>query len=215
MAELILIRHGESTFNLSKKFTGKIDAPLTMNGRRDALNTAQVLLQNGICIDFAASSSLCRASETAYITRDELINNGHNRFDVKETEALQERSYGILEGLEKERTKKRLKKSTIDRLLHTYEGRIYCGESYKNLVEGRTGQFIEQEIIPRLADGQNVALFSHRNTMGAMLIHFGAATADEVRAIPIKNGRPLVFDVDASGVVKPEFKTLRFANLKQ
>ena len=213
MADLILVRHGQSTFNESNRFTGKIDAPLTMQGRRDALKTAQVLLLNGIHIDFAAASSLRRASETGYLCRDELERGGHPYFEIEETDALQERSYGILEGLEKPRIKKRLKDSTINRLLHTYSGRVYCGESYKSLIEGRTGQYIHEEIMPRLKAGKNVALFSHRNTIGALLIHFGIATAEQVRQIPIKNGRPLVLNVDAQGRVKRNFRTLRFAGL--
>jgi 2,3-bisphosphoglycerate-dependent phosphoglycerate mutase len=192
-ALLVLVRHGQSTWNLENRFTGWTDVPLTRQGEREAEEAAQRL--GGIRFDKAYVSNLSRAQKTLDIMLDRL---GQKDVPIERSEALNERHYGELQGLNKLEMEKLHGKEQVLLWRRSFDVRPPGGESLKDTA-ARTVPYLEQQILDDVRQGKNVLVAAHANSLRSIVMHLEKLTGDEVIALSIENGVPLVYGIDADG----------------
>lgn len=175
MSNLYLIRHGQSLWNLENKFTGSINIPLSTFGREQAQSLCQFFAS--LAVDYAYTSSLIRAQETALIALadiertcqlikhiDELMpGNLALQFDAR----LDERNYGSLQGMNKTAAAKQFGAEQIKAWRRSFSSRPDNGESLADTCV-RVAEFISSELQAKLDSKQNIAIFAHGNSIRAM-----------------------------------------------
>ena len=175
MNKLILLRHGQSQWNLENRFTGWKDVPLTDQGKEEAEKAGQLLKKNNVKIDFVFSSVLQRANKTAEIalkqTGLEHLWTGENLNMIK-NESLNERDYGDLVGLNKKETAEKFGKEQVHIWRRSYDTPPPNGESLKDVVE-RVGPYYKQNIQPLINEKKNVIIVAHGNSLRATMIQVG------------------------------------------
>ena len=203
MNKLILLRHGQSQWNLENKFTGWKNVPLTEKGEREAKKAGELIKKNKIHIDFIFSSVLERANKTAEIAIKEanlqnLINN--NKLILTKHEDLNERDYGDLVGLNKEETANKFGKEQVHIWRRSYDTPPPNGESLKDVVE-RVSPYFKKNIKPLLDQNNNVLIAAHGNSLRAMMIELGMYKPEEISSIELPTGSPLCINLDGSQLV--------------
>ena len=201
---LILLRHGQSQWNLENRFTGWHDVDLTVDGEAEA-KKAGSLIKN-ITLDRVYTSTLKRARRTALMALDEAEIKGANVNKIKnngtweliESDALRERDYGDLVGLNKEETAKKYGSNQVHMGRRGYEGKPPGGESLADVVK-RVRPYFEKKIWPNVVSGENILVAAHGNSLRAVLVIIGEYEAEDIPNIELPTGKPLVFDV-VSGV---------------
>jgi 2,3-bisphosphoglycerate-dependent phosphoglycerate mutase len=189
MALLVLVRHGESQWNLENRFTGWVDVPLTDTGRREAARAGELL--RGIRFDIAFSSVLQRANETLDII---LAGLGQAALPVTRDEALNERHYGDLQGLNKAETAKKYGDEQVHIWRRSYDVPPPGGESLKDTA-ARTLPYYERAIAPQVAAGKNVLVVAHGNSLRSIVMQLDQLSRDEVLQLNIPTGVPIVYDM--------------------
>ncbi len=187
MASLILLRHGQSIWNLQNKFTGEVDVELTELGRREAM-LAGVLLEDYI-IDIAFTSVLKRAVHTLAI----ILNEMGKDIPVVQSAALNERNYGNLQGLNK--TDMELKYGADKVLLwrRSYDTAPPNGESLKDTYN-RVIPYYKTAIEPELKAEKNILVVAHGNSLRALMMYLDGYSEKEIAAINIATGIPKVYE---------------------
>ena len=203
MNKLILLRHGQSQWNLENKFTGWKNVPLTENGEMEAKKAGELIKKNKIHIDFIFSSVLERANKTAEIAIKEanlqnLINN--NKLILTKHEDLNERDYGDLVGLNKEETANKFGKEQVHIWRRSYDTPPPNGESLKDVVE-RVSPYFKQNIKPLLVQNNNILIAAHGNSLRAMMIELGMYKPEEISSIELPTGSPLCINLEGSKLV--------------
>jgi len=203
MNKLILLRHGQSQWNLENKFTGWKNVPLTEKGEREAKKAGELIKKNKIHIDFIFSSVLERANKTAEIAIKEanlqnLINN--NKLIMTKHEHLNERDYGDLVGLNKEETANKFGKEQVHIWRRSYDTPPPNGESLKDVVE-RVSPYFKKNIKPLLDQNNNVLIAAHGNSLRAMMIELGMYKPEEISSIELPTGSPLCINLQESQLV--------------
>jgi 2,3-bisphosphoglycerate-dependent phosphoglycerate mutase len=193
MSKLVLIRHGESQWNLENRFTGWVDVPLTDKGRDEARRAAERLKATGIAFQCCFTSKLVRAHETLKIVLDVLGIPDLPRVDDI---ALNERHYGDLQGLNKAETAKKFGDEQVHIWRRSYDVAPPGGESLKDTA-ARTLPFFTAQIVPHLRAGENVLVVAHGNSLRSIVMDLEKLTREQVLALNIATGVPLVYDVDA------------------
>ena len=198
MNKLILLRHGQSQWNLENKFTGWKNVPLTEKGEMEAKKAGELIKKNKIHIDFIFSSILDRANKTAEIAIKEanlhnLINN--NKLILTKHEDLNERDYGDLVGLNKEETANKFGKEQVHIWRRSYDTPPPNGESLKDVVE-RVSPYFKQNIKPLLVQNNNILIAAHGNSLRAMMIELGMYKPEEISNIELPTGSPLCINLD-------------------
>ena len=192
MNNLILLRHGQSQWNLENRFTGWKDIPLTDQGKEEAKKAGQLLKKNNVKIDFVFSSVLQRANKTAEIalkqTGLEHLWTGENLNMIK-NESLNERDYGDLVGLNKKETVEKFGKEQVHIWRRSYDTPPPNGESLKDVVE-RVGPYYEQNIQPLINEKKNVIIVAHGNSLRATMIQVGLYKPEEISNIELPTGSP-------------------------
>ena len=192
MNKLILLRHGQSQWNLENRFTGWKDVPLTDQGREEAKKAGQLLKKNNIEIDVVFSSVLQRANKTAEITLKQVglehLWTGENLNMIK-NESLNERDYGDLVGLNKKETAEKFGNEQVHIWRRSYDTPPPNGESLKDVVE-RVGPYYEQNIQPLINEKKNVIIVAHGNSLRATMIQIGLYKPEEISNIEIPTGSP-------------------------
>tara|TARA_Y100001970_G_scaffold50388_1_gene63783 strand:- start:8374 stop:9006 length:633 start_codon:yes stop_codon:yes gene_type:complete len=205
MNTLILLRHGQSQWNLENKFTGLKDVPLTSEGINEALNAGELLQKNQIQIDMVFSSILLRANRTAEIalnkdTFGHLWNN--NKLIVTKHQSLNERDYGDLVGLNKKETAEKFGKEKVHLWRRSYEVNPPNGESLKQVVE-RVTPYYEKEIKKILLfEKKNVIVVAHGNSLRAIMISIGLYKPSEISSIEIPTGKPFCINFENKKISK-------------
>lgn len=189
MALLVLVRHGESQWNLENKFTGWVDVPLTDTGRREAARAGAQL--RGTHFDIAFSSLLQRANETFDIIVREL---GQIDLPVTKHEALNERHYGDLQGLDKAETAKKYGAEQVHIWRRSYDVPPPNGESLKDTA-ARTLPYYDRVIAPEVAAGRNVLVVAHGNSLRSIVMQLDHLTREQVLELNIPTGVPIVYDI--------------------
>jgi len=203
MNKLILLRHGQSQWNLENKFTGWKNVPLTEKGEMEAKKAGELIKKNKIHIDFIFSSILERANKTAEIAIKEanlqnLINN--NKLILTKHEDLNERDYGDLVGLNKEETANKFGKEQVHIWRRSYDTPPPNGESLKDVVE-RVSPYFKKNIKPLLVQNNNILIAAHGNSLRAMMIELGMYKPEEISSIELPTGSPLCINLEGSQLV--------------
>ena len=195
MPDLILLRHGQSQWNLENRFTGWVDVPLSPKGIEEA-RQAGVLLR-GRRIDQLHTSVLQRAIETARLALDVA---GIGDLPTVQDAALNERMYGDLQGLNKAEAAKQWGDAQIKIWRRSYDVAPPGGESLADTA-ARVLPYWEAKILPDLRAGKNVLVAAHGNSLRALVMHLDGLTREQVLELEIPTGRPLLYELDPSGRV--------------
>jgi len=206
MNKLVLLRHGQSLWNLENRFTGWKDIPLTEKGINEANNAGLLLKKNNIIIDKIFSSVLQRANKTAEIAMKEaemkhLFNN--NQLNYTKDQSLNERDYGDLVGLNKAETADKFGKEQVHIWRRSYDISPPNGESLKDVVN-RVSPYFELNISPLIVDEKNILIAAHGNSLRAIMIKVGLHKPEEISSIELPTGSPLCLDYD-KGNLKNNF----------
>jgi len=192
MHKLVLIRHGESTWNLENRFTGWVDVPLTETGRAEARRAGELL--KGFRFQVAYTSVLSRAEETLSIVLDTM----GVRLPIIRDQALNERHYGDLQGLNKEDTAKRYGADQVKLWRRSYDVPPPNGESLE-LTAKRTLPFFDRCIAGDLRQGKNVLVVAHGNSNRSIVMRLDQLTGEQVVALELATGAPLVYEIADDG----------------
>ena len=208
MNKLILLRHGQSQWNLENRFTGWKNVPLTEKGEAEAKKTGELIRKHNISIDRVFSSVLERANRTAEIAiKKAELNNllENNNIIMTCSERLNERDYGDLVGLNKQETADKFGKDQVHIWRRSYDTPPPNGESLKDVVE-RVAPYFKENIKPLLDKGENILIAAHGNSLRAMMIELGMYKSEEISNIELPTGSPLCINLDQGRLV--DFKYL-------
>ena len=207
MNKLVLLRHGQSQWNLENRFTGWRDVPLTEKGIQEAKNAGILIKKNNIIIDKVFSSVLERANKTAEIAITEAgINSlidGENVYYTK-NQKLNERDYGDLVGLNKAETAEKFGKEQVHIWRRSYDVSPPNGESLKDVVS-RVSPYFENEIEPLIMDNKNILIAAHGNSLRAILIKVGLYKPEEISSIELPTGSPLCLEYDNGRLINNSY----------
>ena len=208
MNKLILLRHGQSQWNLENRFTGWKNVPLTEKGEAEAKKAGELIRKHNISIDRVFSSVLERANRTAEIAiKQAALNNllENNRVIMTCSEKLNERDYGDLVGLNKQETADKFGKDQVHIWRRSYDTPPPNGESLKDVVE-RVSPYFNENIKPLIDKGENILIAAHGNSLRAMMIELGMYEPEEISNIELPTGSPLCINLDQGRLV--DFKYL-------
>ena len=196
MNKLVLLRHGQSQWNLENRFTGWKDVPLTKKGIDEANNAGILLKKNNIKIDRIFSSVLERANKTAEIAMkaldiENLFKDGELIY--QKDQSLNERDYGDLVGLNKAETADKFGKDQVHIWRRSYDTPPPNGESLKDVVE-RVAPYFNKIIKPLILEEKNVLIAAHGNSLRAIMIEIGLYKPKEISSIELPTGSPLCLD---------------------
>ena len=194
MSKLVLVRHGQSLWNLEDRFTGWVDVPLTDKGREEARKAGERLKDLRFAI--AYTSMLTRAQETLAIILEVL---GQNPPIIRD-QALNERHYGDLQGLNKARTAEKFGADQVKIWRRSYDVPPPNGEALKNTAE-RTLPFFERAILGDVAQGKDVLVVAHGNSNRSIVMELDRLTKEQVLELNLGTGVPLVYELSADGKV--------------
>ena len=201
MNTLVLMRHGQSQWNLENRFTGFHDIDLSDLGREEAKVAGEKLKKAGITFDRVYTSTLQRASHTAEIALNaagqQALLAGMVRHDD-----LRERDYGDLTGLNKDETRQKYGEEQVHIWRRSYDVQPPGGESLKDVVENRVSPYFDAEIRPKLEQGENILVAAHGNSLRGILIVLGVETPETINKAEIPTGSPLVFEMENGKVLK-------------
>jgi len=199
---LILVRHGESEWNLKNLFTGWRNPDLTEKGIGEATATGKTLKAAGIVPDLFYTSALRRAQRTLDLILDEL---GIVDVTITRHQALNERDYGDLAGLNKDDARKKWGEEQVLIWRRSYDVAPPGGESLKDTA-ARTLPYYEAEILPELARGKTVLVAAHGNSLRAMVMAIEALTPEQILKREIATGEPIVYKIKAMGSLEETVK---------
>ncbi|MDP1769444.1 MAG: 2,3-bisphosphoglycerate-dependent phosphoglycerate mutase [Nitrospirota bacterium] len=195
MARLVLLRHGESQWNLENRFTGWVDVPLTQRGIQEAKNAGDKL--RGFTFDRAFTSVLTRANETLRLALEAI---GQSNLPVVKDKALNERMYGELQGLNKAETAKKYGEAQVKIWRRSYDIPPPGGESLKNTAE-RVLPYYEQTIKPYLLKGETILIAAHGNSLRALTMELEQLSREQVLELNIPTGAPVLYELNETGTV--------------
>ena len=207
MNQLVLLRHGQSQWNLENRFTGWEDVPLTNKGIQEAKFAGQLMLKNNIKIDLIYSSILHRANKTAEFAVAEMnLTNlwSENKLNMTRDINLNERDYGDLVGLNKDETANKYGKEQVHIWRRSYDVKPPGGESLKNVVE-RVEPYFKNFVFPELVSGKNILIVAHGNSLRATMIQIGLYKTSEISNIEIPTGIPYVIDYEDGRIISSKF----------
>jgi 2,3-bisphosphoglycerate-dependent phosphoglycerate mutase len=204
MNYLVLLRHGQSEWNLENRFTGFKDVDLTPEGEREAKDAGKKLYRSGIKFDDVFSSTLKRANKTAKLALDNAGQSEKIKTMVTHDD-LRERDYGDLTGLDKDETRARYGEEQVRIWRRSYDVPPPGGECLKDVVEKRVRPYFNLNIKPLIKQGKNVMVAAHGNSLRAMLIILGAETPETINEAEFPTGVPLVFEMDKGKILKRYF----------
>ena len=208
MNKLILLRHGQSQWNLENRFTGWKNVPLTEKGEAEAKKAGELIRKHNISIDRVFSSVLERANRTAEIAiKKAELNNllENNKIIMTCSEKLNERDYGDLVGLNKQETADKFGKDQVHIWRRSYDTPPPNGESLKDVAE-RVSPYFKENIKPLIDKGENILIAAHGNSLRAMMIELGMYKPEEISNIELPTGSPLCINLDQGRLV--DFKYL-------
>ena len=223
MIKLVLIRHGQSMWNLENKFTGWTDVDLSPKGVEEAKEAGKLLKEKGYTFDVAYTSVLMRANKTMDLALHEL---GEDNIEKHYTWRLNERHYGALQGLNKAESAKKWgdeqvhiwrRSADVQPPALTKDDPRWPGNQplYQELIKKgeiaiedcplteclvdtakRVKPYFDEEIAPALKKGKKVLIAAHGNSLRALVMELEHLTADQIISVEIPTGKPLVYALD-------------------
>jgi 2,3-bisphosphoglycerate-dependent phosphoglycerate mutase len=194
---LVLLRHGESEWNLKNLFTGWTDVDLSPNGVEEAKQAGRRLKARGFKFDLAFTSALIRAQRTLALTLAEL---GQTGLPESRDKALNERHYGDLCGLNKDDARKKWGAEQVHQWRRSYDVQPPGGESLKDTV-ARALPYYCQHILPAVLNGKHVLVSAHGNSLRALVMVLDRLTEETIPGMEIATGVPLVYRLKADSTV--------------
>ncbi len=216
MPKLVLIRHGQSSWNLENRFTGWWDVDVTEKGAEEARAAGRLMAEKGLDFDLCFTSLQTRAIKTLNLALEEM----HRLWlPVEKDWRLNERHYGGLTGLNKAETAEKHGEAQVHIWRRSFDvppppmeagsaydlsqDRRYAGidipatESLKDTI-ARVLPYWEDRIVPALKDGQRVLISAHGNSLRALVKHLSGIPDDEITTLEIPTGQPIVYELDDS-----------------
>ena len=194
---LILVRHGESEWNLKNLFTGWRNPDLTEKGIGEARATGKALKAKGIVPDLYYTSALRRAQHTLDLMLEEM---GIDNVTIVRNTALNERDYGDLSGLNKDDARAKWGEEQVLIWRRSYDVPPPGGESLKDTA-ARTLPYYEAEIVPQLKAGKTVLVAAHGNSLRAMVMAIEGLTPEQILKREIATGQPTVYRIGPDGAL--------------
>lgn len=188
--KLILVRHGQSQWNLENRFTGWENPDLTEKGVEEAKNTG-IFLKNER-IDEAFTSDLVRAQRTLDLILEEA---GKTGIPITRNQALNERDYGDLTGKNKKELAEEVGEEQVLIWRRSYDVAPPGGESLKDTVE-RVIPYFKENILPRLKEGKNILIAAHGNSLRSMVMYLEDLSPEEILKREIATGEPVIYTFD-------------------
>ncbi|MFP4119162.1 MAG: 2,3-bisphosphoglycerate-dependent phosphoglycerate mutase [Candidatus Woesearchaeota archaeon] len=222
MSYLILVRHGESRWNVDNKFTGWVDVPLTEIGVHEAQIAAERL--NQLDIDVAFTSKLVRAHETLLIILAHQRKTGiflhesekrkkwskHNHKDFEEDEIpifssdeINERYYGALQGMNKDDAREKYGEKQVFIWRRSYDIRPPEGESLKDVCK-RAVPYFKNTIMKQVREGKNVLVAAHGNSLRAIIKYIEDISDKEIPHLELATGKPIIYEYKKGTLKKEE-----------
>ena len=194
---LVLVRHGQSEWNLKNLFTGWRDVDLTENGINEARAAGRRLKAQGLRFDIAFTSALIRAQRSLDLMLEEM---GQKHITVLKDQALNERDYGDLCGLNKDDARKKWGEEQVRVWRRSYDVAPPGGESLKDTA-ARVLPYYIQEILPRVLRGDNVLVSAHGNSLRALIMVLEHLSPQQIVLREIATGVPLIYRLNANSTV--------------
>jgi 2,3-bisphosphoglycerate-dependent phosphoglycerate mutase len=194
---LVLVRHGQSEWNLKNLFTGWKNPDLTEQGVREAVEGAAALKEYGITFDIAFTSVLIRAERTCQIILDGI---GQPDLETIHDQALNERDYGDLAGLNKDDARKKWGEEQVHVWRRSYDVPPPGGESLKD-TGARVWPYYMTEILPRVLSGQKLLVAAHGNSLRSLVMVLDRLSKAEVTSLNLATGVPMVYQLKADSTV--------------
>jgi 2,3-bisphosphoglycerate-dependent phosphoglycerate mutase len=194
---LVLVRHGESEWNLTNLFTGWKDVDLTENGVKEARNAGRKLKAQGIRFDVGYTSALKRAQRSLDLVLEEM---GQSSIPVIKNLALNERDYGDLSGLNKDDARKKWGEEQVHIWRRSYDVPPPGGESLKDTA-ARVLPYYIQEILPRVLRGESVLVAAHGNSLRALVMVLERLDTKQILSRELATGVPLIYHLNADSTV--------------
>lgn len=215
MSFLVLVRHGESRWNLENRFTGWVDIPLSKNGVREAERVARHCLNFKYSVAYTSALERAQATLSIILSRQNktgiFLHHGNKRYSKMHTtgkekddlpvitsEKLNERYYGDLQGMNKHFAEEKYGKDKVFLWRRGYASRPPRGESLKE-VHARVHDLLHGEILPSVKRGESILCVAHGNTLRAIIKHLENISSDDVAFIDLPNATPLVYRCSARG----------------
>ncbi len=194
---LVLLRHGQSEWNLKNLFTGWKDPDLTETGIEEAKAAGRRLKARGLAFDICFTSALTRAQRTLDLALAEL---GQTGLPITRDQALNERDYGDLSGLNKDDARKRWGEDQVHVWRRSYDIAPPGGESLKDTV-ARALPYYCQHILPAVLRGERVLVAAHGNSLRALVMVLDQLTPKTIPSMELATGVPLVYQLNADSTV--------------
>ena len=186
---LVLVRHGQSEWNAKNLFTGWKNPGLTSAGEKEAIDAGNLIKERDIKFSIMFTSALKRAQITGQMILDVI---DQTNIEVIKDQALNERDYGELAGLNKDDARKQWGKEQVHIWRRSYDIPPPGGESLKDTAE-RVLPYFNSLILPKLLQGENILVAAHGNSLRALVIQLDNLSKDEVIALEIPTGAPIIY----------------------
>ncbi|NLS01852.1 2,3-bisphosphoglycerate-dependent phosphoglycerate mutase [Rhizobium sp. P32RR-XVIII] len=194
---LVLVRHGQSDWNLKNLFTGWKDPDLTELGIEEAKTGGQALADYGIKFDIAFTSVLVRAQHTLKLILDKV---GQPGLETIRDQALNERDYGDLSGLNKDDARAKWGEEQVHIWRRSYDIQPPGGESLRD-TGARVWPYYLTEILPRVLRGEKVLVAAHGNSLRSLVMVLDRLNREEVLSLNLATGVPMVYKLKADSTV--------------
>ena len=195
MVNLVIVRHGQSQWNLENRFTGWVDVDLTEKGVEEANKAGEKL--KTFHFDAAFSSVLKRANKTLDII---LKNIGQSDLHVEKNEALNERHYGDLQGKNKDEMREEYGEEQVHIWRRSYDIAPPNGESLKD-TKDRVMPYYHENIEPLLKEGKDIIISAHGNSLRALIMHLENLTPEQILAKELPTGSPIHYTLNDNAEV--------------
>ena len=194
---LVLVRHGQSEWNLKNLFTGWRDVDLTETGHAEAKAAGQKLAAKGLKFDVAFTSVLMRAQKTCQHILDAV---GQPQLETIRDQALNERDYGDLSGLNKDDARAKWGEEQVHIWRRSYDIPPPGGESLRD-TGARVWPYYMTEILPRVLRGENVLVAAHGNSLRSLLMVLDRLDREQILSVNLATGVPMVYKLKADSTV--------------
>ena len=194
---LVLVRHGQSDWNLKNLFTGWRDPGLTKKGVEEAERAGEKLKAMGLGFDIAFTSDLSRAQKTLDIMLGKL---GQGDLEIRRDQALNERDYGDLSGLNKDDARAKWGEEQVHIWRRSYDVPPPGGESLRD-TGARVWPYYLTEILPRVLRGEKVLVAAHGNSLRSLVMVLDKLTKEQILGVNVATGVPMVYKLNADSTV--------------
>ena len=194
---LILVRHGQSEWNAKNLFTGWKDPGLTNQGVSEAKNAGKLILEQNIEFDVMYTSMLSRAQKTGDIIL-KILN--HKEIPIIKNEALNERHYGSLAGLNKDDARRKWGDEQVHIWRRSFDIPPPDGESLKDTAD-RVLPYFETEIMPKVMSGSSILIAAHGNSLRALIMKLDSISSEDIVKLEIPTGAPIQYEFNSDGMV--------------